>query len=1058
MALSQLQCLDDNHINLRTNESKPEFFYSEEQRLALEALLEEGRESFEAYIKNSSIRSFLSDLEVARLAGSVETFSPDSPDASLRFDGDSDGAPCSLQYWPDRSDTSLPELDMGWPDCAAYRGVTRAHVYAQPPLEGDVHIKEVVRKTIAQAQKVIAVVMDLFTDVDIFKDLLDASFKRKVAVYILLEVSGVPHFLKMCERAAMHTGHLKARHIFSKFDSAEENNYPVIQKAIQNLRVRSIRGTEFLTRSSKKVCGSQSQKFMFVDGDKAVSGSYSFTWTSSRLDRNIITVLTGQAVDAFDKLFRDLYVMSNGVNLNKVNLDDEPKPEPTPQTAPAPIPSASMALKLINPKYALVSSSTTANSKHTSSDRGTAKIVSDKQMKDLPEAPQIHPGLHLEKVSLIDYLPIWPEPDPPSDVIGFINIRDYNKPVQAHLMRSELFEVSQAIRFKDPLHVTEEPLPEKAVPKARSELIYPLADSASGQPLKQQKTSSEEYRQAKPHEQMEFLASSQKDESVFLAFGKQKDLHGMEQQIDSSRMQRGETHANIQRSAKNITFSSSGEQYKAHQTSENPLFQPVALPCSDLTSLGPKTANTSLAHTETTSVKQSFDQATETFRKTAVNDYQRHKDKELDTNETRGVDRGDKETLNYDSNFSSTSEEYFECSESLTAGAGFEAMVNGMLPDSRPSVQNWQRDDPNSTVTHSLSSTLQLRQPELMTRPCEYESSNDSLKETQMPRPHSAMRERWDGHEEGMTIRSEPKDIDAVLVIKVDRLSEPVSKDDKQQMQGTDASSQLASENKPLPLKSDTHSSKEKTECVDSKSKELPQGHPSYSVVHGAFGFQSGEVDSVNKSELAEKGHSKSMQRGKLASPVIFVQTKTECQSIVFSDKVTPVPLPERHSGLDYPSSFTSATEVNDVKYQKKVATVRAILQSDLQATRAHVEQYNRSARLTDTKEMLIAENFGIGQAVEVKGDCSSVPALRVNAVEQAAMNIKGKAKPLGRKAMTGVKGAKPSPDARSLLRKQSFSLEESGKDERVREHTCTYREDRNRPEAKLKLEGDMRK
>lgn len=52
--------------------------------------------------------------------------------------------------------------------------------------------------------------MDLFTDVDIFIDLLDAAFKRKVAVYIILESTGVPHFLSMCRRAQMHKGHLKA--------------------------------------------------------------------------------------------------------------------------------------------------------------------------------------------------------------------------------------------------------------------------------------------------------------------------------------------------------------------------------------------------------------------------------------------------------------------------------------------------------------------------------------------------------------------------------------------------------------------------------------------------------------------------------------------------------------------------------------------------------------------------------------------------------------------------------------------------------------------------------
>lgn len=51
--------------------------------------------------------------------------------------------------------------------------------------------------------------MDMFTDVDIFKDLLDAGFKRKVAVYIIVDESSVKYFLHMCARARMHPGHLK---------------------------------------------------------------------------------------------------------------------------------------------------------------------------------------------------------------------------------------------------------------------------------------------------------------------------------------------------------------------------------------------------------------------------------------------------------------------------------------------------------------------------------------------------------------------------------------------------------------------------------------------------------------------------------------------------------------------------------------------------------------------------------------------------------------------------------------------------------------------------------
>lgn len=65
--------------------------------------------------------------------------------------------------------------------------------------------------------QVIAVVMDVFTDVDIFRDLLDAGFKRKVSVYILLERTTLPHFLSMCHRANMHAGHLKVNYIQQVF-------------------------------------------------------------------------------------------------------------------------------------------------------------------------------------------------------------------------------------------------------------------------------------------------------------------------------------------------------------------------------------------------------------------------------------------------------------------------------------------------------------------------------------------------------------------------------------------------------------------------------------------------------------------------------------------------------------------------------------------------------------------------------------------------------------------------------------------------------------------------
>ncbi|KAK2833669.1 hypothetical protein Q5P01_017558 [Channa striata] len=459
MALSQIQCLDENHVNPRTHESKPDFFYCEEQRLALEALLRDGREAFAKHLDARGLRGFLSDPELETLLGAVEPYDPGSE--LFPANGDDDEPPLSLHYWPELSDTSVPQLDLGWPDSESYRGVTRTTVYAQPPLEGQAHVKEVVRKMIAQAQKMVAVVMDVFTDVDIFRDLLDAGFKRRVAVYILLERTTLPHFMSMCQRANMHAGHLK------------------------HLRVRCTDGAEFYTRSCTKVKGRMGHRFMFIDGDKAVSGSYSFSWMSSRLDRNLITVVTGQAVDAFDRLFRHLYVCSSSVDLRQIATEPEPEPEPLPQPAAVVPPSAAVARKLYNPKYALVTlgnpSQTSTPSADPSNSKGPQNLENSKN-PDVPEtnkgkkkrpskeaieeAMPLHPGLtDLEKACLISYLPTWPEPDPPSDVIGFINIRDSSKPTQVHLQRSEMFETSQAIRFSSPLSRPKETLPEVAKPR-----------------------------------------------------------------------------------------------------------------------------------------------------------------------------------------------------------------------------------------------------------------------------------------------------------------------------------------------------------------------------------------------------------------------------------------------------------------------------------------------------------------------------------------------------------------------------------------------------------------
>ncbi|XP_059524407.1 protein FAM83G isoform X3 [Myotis daubentonii] len=454
MAFSQVQCLDNSHVNWRSSESKPEFFYSEEQRLALEALVARGPEAFYEVLSRENIRDFLSELELQRILETIEVYDPGSQDPrdsgclpgsedhGARDREEASGAggalaeaepPPSLEYWPQKSDRSIPQLDLGWPDTIAYRGVTRASVYMQPPLDGQAHIKEVVRKMISQAQKVVAVVMDMFTDVDIFKDLLDAGFKRKVAVYIILDESNVKYFLHMCERAHMHLGHLK------------------------NLRVRSSGGTEFFTRSATKFKGVLAQKFMFVDGDRAVCGSYSFTWSAARTDRNVISVLSGQVVETFDRQFQELYLTSHGVSLKGIPMEKEPEPEPIVLPAVVPLaPSGAVAKKLVNPKYALVKAKSAEEIAKVSSEKpegqrppGLRSPGLAEQPGDLPEPPlPMHPGLlHLERANMFEYLPTWvePDPEPGSDILGYINIIDPNiwNPQPSQINRIKIRDTSQ---------------------------------------------------------------------------------------------------------------------------------------------------------------------------------------------------------------------------------------------------------------------------------------------------------------------------------------------------------------------------------------------------------------------------------------------------------------------------------------------------------------------------------------------------------------------------------------------------------------------------------------
>uniref|UniRef100_A0A8C4QMA2 Family with sequence similarity 83 member E n=1 Tax=Eptatretus burgeri TaxID=7764 RepID=A0A8C4QMA2_EPTBU len=336
MAASQFDCLVDKPW--RSSGVPTPGACTEDQRLAIEKLLAQGISAYQTQCAKNKLHPFLSHREIERCLREDEgaksrTLSSDSGSSKM-IDSS------SLTYWPEKSEKDLPELDLGWPVLNSFRGVTRATVHTQPPLEeNELCIKNMVRKLIQNAQKVIAIVMDTFTDPDIFGDIMEAARKRWVPVYIIHDSANFPEFLAMC------------KHCKVDFDTVRV--------------IRTLSGLTFSARTGKKLVGSLGERFMIVDGDKAITGSYSFTWMASRIDRHIMTVLSGQIVEKFDFEFRTLYAQSQPASktaalplfnhplTNKVETDG-PKPSYGQKENGTRPKAANLAIRVTNPLYALV--------------------------------------------------------------------------------------------------------------------------------------------------------------------------------------------------------------------------------------------------------------------------------------------------------------------------------------------------------------------------------------------------------------------------------------------------------------------------------------------------------------------------------------------------------------------------------------------------------------------------------------------------------------------------------------------------------------------------------
>lgn len=163
MAESQLMCMEDGRIRAKVPDTKPEFFYSEEQRSAVEELLRNGDGAFKTRLQSDNMKDFLSAREVKHIFNTFKQYDsgedggdPErsaSPSKSQQGRADADSGVHST-YWPQMSDTEVPPLDIGWPSTSFFRGVTRVTVHTHPPKDNGPHIREVVRRLIQEATKV----------------------------------------------------------------------------------------------------------------------------------------------------------------------------------------------------------------------------------------------------------------------------------------------------------------------------------------------------------------------------------------------------------------------------------------------------------------------------------------------------------------------------------------------------------------------------------------------------------------------------------------------------------------------------------------------------------------------------------------------------------------------------------------------------------------------------------------------------------------------------------------------------------------------------------------
>ncbi|CAO2578088.1 Protein FAM83C [Lemmus lemmus] len=267
--------------------------HSEAARLAADALLERGEAAYLQVISEERELPFLSALDVDYMISHVRGV----PELSEAQGSETLGQDrlsmlsevTSGTYFPMASDLDPPDLDLGWPEVPQSTGFSPTQAVVHFQRDKGKSIKDLLRFLFSQAHTVVAVVMDVFTDMELLCDLMEASSRRGVPVYLLLAQEHLKYFLEMCYKMDLNGGHLV------------------------NMRVRSTCGDTYCSKAGRRFTGQALEKFVIIDCEQVVAGSYSFTWLCSQAHTSMVLQLRGHIVEDFDREFRCLYAESQPV-------------------------------------------------------------------------------------------------------------------------------------------------------------------------------------------------------------------------------------------------------------------------------------------------------------------------------------------------------------------------------------------------------------------------------------------------------------------------------------------------------------------------------------------------------------------------------------------------------------------------------------------------------------------------------------------------------------------------------------------------------------------------